>query len=297
MRCLTCAVLVLLLCLACACAGADSVSFGAVTADTGDRYVDLQDQVIRNWDAFYEFLDSFPELEKVDMFATRITRQRIEEIHARYPDVEFGMTMSFGEHTVRTDVTAFSTLHDSDSGWHSNQELALLRFCPNLYALDIGHNSITDLSFLYEMPQLRVLIVAIAKITDLTPIASLEHLEYLEVFYNQVTDISPLVSLTRLMDLNISYNFIEDVTPLMGMTSLRRLWMHECNRRHPREPGEELQAELMRALPDCHIDFTSTSTGGGWREDPHFDVIYRMFRSRVYEPFADSDPANIPEGF
>jgi hypothetical protein len=52
---------------------------------------------------------------------------------------------------------------------------------------------------------------------------------------------------------------------------------------------------LQEALPDCHIDPVSTSTAGGWRHDPHYEVISRMFRTHEYEPFADSDPENMPE--
>ena len=52
---------------------------------------------------------------------------------------------------------------------------------------------------------------------------------------------------------------------------------------------------LREALPDCHIDAESTSTAGGWRHDPHYEVIFKMFRNKTYEPFADSDPENMPE--
>ena len=50
-----------------------------------------------------------------------------------------------------------------------------------------------------------------------------------------------------------------------------------------------------KSLPDTHIDNDSTSTAGGWRVHPHYDVIYRMFRTTVYEPFEDSFPFETEE--
>ena len=293
LACLTFLCLVLSLAAACG----ESVTYQDLEVDTGERYLDLGERKIKNFDTFYAFLDQLPALEQVDMFATPMTVGRIEELTGRYPRIRFGMTMRFGEHTLRTDATAFSTLHTSDSGWHSDRELSLVRFCPNLYALDLGHNALSDLSFLYEMPQLRVLIIAIARVQDITPIASLKHLEYLEVFYNQITDISPLAGLTELMDLNITYNYIEDLSPLMELSGLRRLWMNECNKRKPSMPDAEMLEKLRQALPECEIDPDSTSTGGTWRTHPHYDVIYSMFRSGVYQPFADSRPENLPDGY
>ena len=147
------------------------------------------------------------------------------------------------------------------------------------------------------MPQLRVLIIAAGNAKDITPIGSLKHLEYLELFNNSIEDISCLKDMPYLMDLNIVQNLIDDISPLKELKSLKRLWIFTHSRRSPGPESEETLAELQKALPNCYIDGVSTSTAGGWREHPHYDVIYRMFRSRVYEPFADSPPENIPEGF
>ena len=173
----------------------------------------------------------------------------------------------------------------------------IVKYCKNLYALDLGHNEFDDLSFLYDMPQLRVLIIAAGNAKDITPIGSLKHLEYLEIFNNSIEDISCLKDMPYLMDLNIVQNLIDDISPVKELKSLKRLWIFTHSRRSPGPESEETLAELQKALPNCYIDGVSTSTAGGWREHPHYDVIYRMFRSRVYEPFADSPPENIPEGF
>ncbi len=278
-------------------ARADTVSFNGLTVDRSATAIDLGDVTIgaKQWNAFYDFLDQLPNLEKVDMFSTPIRDNRIIEMKERFPSITFGMTMHIRDHVLRTDATAFSTLHTVKSEMHSTKYLSLVRYCTNLYALDLGHNLINDCSFLYDLPELRVLIIGINDLVDITPIASLKHLEYLEIFHDKITDISCLTVLDQLMDLNVVKNCIEDITPVMEMKTLKRLWIHNYNYRKPRLPDAETVAALKAALPDCHIDWESTSTAGGWRKHPHFDVIHRVFYSGNYEPFEDSNPENLPE--
>lgn len=279
----------------------ETITFQTFSADSEAEYLNLDSEIrqIKGWDDFYRFLGSFPNLKKVDMFNITLRDYQVHKIHSLFPGVEFGMTMRFGadDHTLRTDDTAFSTLHGYNPEWHSCAEMSVVKYCKNLYALDIGHNEFSDLSFLYEMPQLRVLIVAAGNAKDITPIGSLKHLEYLEIFNNAIEDISCLTDMPYLMDLNIVQNLIDDIEPVKELKSLKRLWIFNHSRRSPGPEKEEVMAELQKALPDCHIDGVSTSTDGGWREHPHYEVIRRMFRARVYEPFADSPAENIPEGF
>ena len=238
-----------------------------------------------------------PNLKQVDMYGTVPNPKILAKLEERYPDVEFGMTLRYGRYRMRTDDTAFSTLYVGEVDGNrkfSYDEIAMLRICKNLYALDIGHHPVKKLDFLYSLPELRVLIVAICDLTDITPIASLKHLEYLEIFHNRIEDISCLSGLEYLMDLNLVKNNITDLSPLMNLKSLRRLWIFKCNQEDLSYPDEETLSRLREALPDCHIDAESTSTAGGWRKDPHYTVISRMFQTRVYEPFEDSDPANLP---
>ena len=278
-------------------ARAESVSFGDLTVDSSVTYVDLGERVIgkKEWDTFYDFLSRLPDVEKVDLFATTIDYERITDLNERFPDITFGMTMRIQDHILRTDATAFSTLHDVNSTKHSTKYLSLVRYCTNLYALDLGHNLLDDCSFLYDLPELRVLIIGINPLQDITPIGSLEHLEYLEIFHAKIEDISCLTGLHHLMDLNFVKNYIQDITPVMEMKSLRRLWIYWYNYRDSRDPDPGLVARIREALPDCHVDAQSTSTKGGWRLHPHYDTLYRMFRSGKYEPFEDSDPENMPE--
>ena len=289
-----CCCLLLLALLLCASAGAEPLTFGPVTVDSEAEYVDFGNLYIDQWGPFYDFLASLPNLKKVDLFGTQVRWDRIQQLHEKFPDVDFGLSMRLQDHVVRTDATAFSTLHTDRSEIHFVRDLSLVRYCKNLYALDLGHNKLSDLSFLYDLPELRVLIIAIDYVADITPLSSLKHLEYLEIFHNDITDISPLKDLPYLMDLNVVRNQIADITPVMSIKSLKRLWISRYNIKQPGWPDADTLAALHAALPDCEIDAVSTSTGGTWRTHPHYDVIYRMFRTGVYEPFADSPPENQP---
>ena len=265
---------------------------GAEGKDETVTYLNLDGQRL-NYEAVKDTLAKYPDLKKVDMFDLPIGRLQAEELEALYPGITFGWTLKIGtDHLVRTDATAFSTLHWSSSTPHPTQEISVLRYCKQLRALDFGHNGVDDISWLTELPDLRVLIIAVNRVTDITPLASLKQLEYLELFNNRITDLSPLSGLTHLMDLNISYNRISDYSPLYGMTWLKRLWLSQGNREENGVPDEVIRT-LQQNLPDCQIDWKSKPTLGGWREHPHYEVIKEMFNQKKgmqYIPFSDSYP-------
>ena len=271
-------------------AKAETLLFNGVEYDTEAETIDMGDTKIQDLQVFYHFLEQFPNLKKVDMFNTPVRRSQIETMTAKFPEVEFGWTMQFAEHTVRTDVTAYSTLHWSKDQKHGTADISLVRYCKNLKALDIGHNAVTDLSFLYDLPDLRVLIIACNRVKDITPIGSLKRLEYLELFTNEIEDITPLTGLTNLMDLNIAFNYIQDISPILTLKNLKRLWSGRCvNRGTNISLSNKQMSQIREAIPGIReINNLTHPTGGTWREHPHFDVIHRMFRSGVYEPFADS---------
>ena len=278
--------------------GSVKVKKDAVSVDLGKLPVPNTDGDYR---AFKSFLAKLPNLEKVDMFATEIRRPRIEELAQAFPDVEFGWTMVIScsnplhpertPHKVRTDATAFSTLHNNKTSEHTAADLSILKYCKNLQALDIGHNRVTDLSFLYDLPHLKVLIVACnLDLRDITPIGSLKELQYLELFKNDVHDISCLANCTELVDLNICFNRISDLTPLYGLQKLRRLWLFNSNNYSDEYPvPREAVRALQQALPNCRIDSVSWSTEGGWRQHPRYDTIYEMFWGSEYIPFTTLD--------
>ena len=265
----------------------DFLSFGEMSFPANSEYIDMGKLKVTDFDKFEAFLDQFPNLKKVDMFATPIWRPRIEELAERYPQIEFGWTMRLAEHTIRTDQTAFSTLHNHNSEFHDERQFSILKYCKNLQALDIGHNKVMDLSFLYDLPHLKVLIVACElTLKDITPIGSLKELQYLELFKNDINDISCLANCTELVDLNICFNRIKDWTPLYGLTKLERLWLFNSSNYSDIPIPDDVVQALKDHLPDTYVDATSYSTDGGWREHPRYFELSDFFRTGVFVPFA-----------
>ena len=279
-------------------ASEDTVSFKKFSVPSDAESIDLGWVKVEREDypAFYDFLHQLPNLKHVDMFSTRITAPYIEELTAQFPQVTFGWTIQFSthEHLVRTDAVVFSTLHYDHDRRHTEEDFALLKYCPDLLALDIGHNELYDLSFLYDLPKLRVLILSDDKITcDITPIASLKDLLFLEMYKNKITDISPLASLTNLKHLNINFNMVDDLTPLKSMTQLEHLWFAYSTSYSLSTPVDQAVAdEIAAALPNTIVNSTArTCDGGGWLDFVDEKRVKRMFHGKVYLPLeCEKDP-------
>ena len=282
--------LMAMLCLsACAPALAAPVEGLGLVADSEDTYIDFGAVKIsdKKIDQITALLDAMPNLQKADMFEGRISNENMDMLTERYPDIEFGWTVRVGNHTLRTDQTAFSTLHNPKRDTeHGTREFYALKFCKKLEALDLGHNKITDISFLSEHKNLKVLILACNKILDISVLAELTELEYLELFTNKFTDITPLSGLTNLIDLNLSNCGITDLTPLYNLPKLDRfrLCMNGLL-------SDEQRREFESVYPDATIGWATHPTGEGWREHHRYDTIYRIFHSNVYEPFMTEPPA------
>ena len=285
----------------------EEVSYeGCVTAYREAAYVDFGSVKVTSLAKLEAFLDQLPALRKCDMFETVMNSSWAEELSARYPDVEFGWTFVItcnnkGPHIIRTDMTVFSTLHNNRSTAHTSLDFNCLKYCRHMLALDLGHNGLTTLGFLRSMPDLRVLIIGRNSITDISEIASCPRLEYLEAFSNRIESVAPLLGCASLMDLNIPNNRIRDIELLGQIKSLRRVWAYnyawstmDASRVDP-----SVKAALKAALPSCTFDWNNSGTGGTWRtangestgkKVPHYEVIYDMFQSGVYIPFAESEP-------
>lgn len=280
--------LLLLLTLALACpALAEPLTFQKTfTADSQAESLDFGDMQIKRIDDLMDYLAQFPNLKQVDMFATRVYPASMDKLAEAFPQVDFGWTMRIGDHWVRTDQTAFSTLHGNSSPQHDEDDFRYLKYCRNLLALDIGHNAVKDVSFLYDLPKLKVLILACNQIEDITPVGSLTQLQYLELFKNEINSVSALSACTELIDLNICFNRITDWTALQNLPKLERLWLFNSNNWSDKAPiPADALAALHAALPDCHIDSTSYSTLGGWRDHKRYYVVYNMFKYSEYVPF------------
>lgn len=261
---------------------------GKVTVAKDAEYVDLGKTKVSDFDPFYKFLDQLPNLKKVDMFETYMWPSKCDALTKKYPNIEFGWTIHFADHQVRTDATAFTTLHWRESESHEAIIGEAVKYCKKLKYLDIGHNWVSDLSFLSELTDLRVLIVACNNISDISPIANLKKLEWLEIFSNKITDLSPIAGLTRLQHLNIGNNKISDLSPIYGLKNLKRLWMYKAMGKKV-TPQEELD-KLLEAIPGLEINSTDDHTLGGWRQTSHYQVMKEMNATGVYLPFEDSWP-------
>ena len=65
----------------------ETASFMTLTVPTTAQEIDLGQNVVTAYDALCCFLDELPDVRKVDMFATKISRKDIEMLAARYPQV------------------------------------------------------------------------------------------------------------------------------------------------------------------------------------------------------------------
>ena len=290
--------LLLGLLLLCGSALGDEVSFAGASFDRDAFSIDMGDRKVEDFRAFIAFLREFPNLQKVDMFATPVTSKQVAMLEEAFPDLQFGWTLQLmkykNKHIVRTDAQAFSTLHGVCPN-HRSEEFALLEYCPDLLALDLGHNNLTDISFLLAMPRLRVLILGEnQKLRDISVLAELQDLEYLELFTCGIRDITPLTKLPKLMDLNLANNSVKDWRPLKEMKQLKRLWISDMGE-HALTAAEK--QELEEALPGTVIMYKGKPTDNGWRtdpktkvNDPHYDIVYEIFHTGVYIPFEESAP-------
>ena len=232
-------------------------------------------QELKTW------LPCLPALRQVDMFDAKLTDEDMEYFFTSFPDIHFGWTLRLGRWTVRTDAEAFSTLNHLDSPRFKTPHFEKLRYCYQLQALDLGHNKITDISFLENLTQISVLILADNEIVDISPLRNLRKLRYVELFINDIVDLSPLSDNPLLLDLNLTYNDVSDWTPLKTCPNIERLWFGK------NEISKEDRSELESFFPNTKIIFSSGSTGYGWREHPRYDVIYKIFHTKKFSPFAD----------
>ena len=295
-----------------------TVSGQTFTASADAAELDLGDMKLPDKDEAYaaleDFIQQLPSLTKLDMFSTDIPVNRVLYLGEKYPQIKFGWTILIPctnterrdrpPHRLRTDDTAFSTQHNLSCTSHGQDVWEILKYCPDLLALDLGHNnSIDDLTFLNYCPNLRVLIISFnismkekKPYLDISPIGKMKDLEYLEICKSNVSDISPLANCTKLIDLNISTSYIHDLTPLYGLKKLRRLYLWGSDGSRSSISKNEV-AKLQAELPDCEINNTHMNCGGHWRQHPHYDRLFSMFsyqdlkKPQAYEPFDDSDPS------
>ena len=227
-------------------------------------------------------LGEFPLLEKVVMCDCGISNEDMAALNDRHENVRFVWRVYFSGFSLRTDDTNFIAARvRNDFPIYSN-DLEVLKYCPDLQALDLGHKNITHLNFLRYVPHLKYLILVENDVNDITPIGELQELTYLEMFWTKCEDISPLQNCKALTDLNISYIYCRPakcLETLVNMPQLERLWY--CGNNLNAEQLEELQT----ALPDTEMYLAAHGepTGSTWREHPHYFEM-RDFFGMYYMP-------------
>lgn len=284
------AMLALLFVQAASLAEAESVLSG-FRIDPEAEILDLDAAGIRSVDRedLAELIDSLPNLKEVRLFDAKMPTEDQEWLFDRYyPNIFFGFTIHIGPHAIRTDQTAFSTLHYSsptkDDPRHTSEELFALRMCTRLQALDLGHNYLTDLNLLYWMPDMEVLIISPNYgLEDISPIANCKKLVYLECFHTPITDLSPLAGCTQLRDLNITRDgLITDISPIIDLPNLERVWWGYVFK----FPASQ-RKEMREKHKGCRFSTVYDPTSGGWRHHNHFKELYAFFRTGIYVPFSD----------
>ena len=186
------------------------------------------------------------------------------------------------DYTCRSDATAFSTLHQTNSKRLEGYQVAVLQYATELRALDLGHNWIFDIDWIEPLKELRVLILSDNRITDISPLAD-KPLEYLEMFNNRVKDISCLEGKETLIDLNLCNTHVGDLSVLYTLPNLKRVWMGDIDEltkdtvnAYLAEKGDTLEA----------YNFTTKyPTEGGWRTHDRYEIIKAMFFAGEYISF------------
>lgn len=236
-----------------------------------------------------------PFLERLVMCGCGLTNEQMDVLLAAFPAVRFVWEVRLGPHTLRTDAVAFSTKNPSK---HTNPnasdkynklvkstvrlnegDIAALKYCTDLVALDLGHNYLTnkDLQVIGGLTHLKILILADNKITDISALKGLAELEYIELFMNKIPDMSPLSGLTALTDVNVCNTGMTSLKPFEKLPNLQRFWfaMNGISRAKCKELADHLSGEYGTV---CNYTVTD-ETSGGWREGER----YAWLRSYLYE--------------
>ena len=231
-----------------------------------------------------------PNIAHIDNSAKRYpSNKEMIELIDKYPSVHFDWMVSFGKgHYCATNATVFSTMNPPSSGKElTSAKLELLKYCPDLKALDLGHNDVTTLDFLQYVPDLELLIIGQNHVKDITPIGQLKNLQYAELFTNPFTDLSPLANCTELLDLNITNCQTPDLSPLDGLQKLERLWANMI-----KKLTDEEKERFKSVHPDCLVDFqpSHAATVDGWRKHIRYRHYIWCFKNKKWVPFSEEIP-------
>ncbi|MBR4457523.1 MAG: leucine-rich repeat domain-containing protein [Clostridia bacterium] len=264
-----------------------STAWCGTTITDLDTRIDLNGSKNSVTEADVEALISLcPDLEWIRFSAHRNLSNKIMiPMTEKYPDIRFVWLLTLNRtHVLPTDATAYSTFNEPLSDYKlRSADLELLRYVPDLRALDLGHNKITTLDWLKYCPDLECLILSDNLVEDLTLIGNLTRLQYLELFMNyKITDLSPLANCTDLLDLNLSSNDkVTDLSPLDALPKLERMWGNRMF-----GLSEEEKARFIAAQPNVLTSFTrSHDTANDWRKHERIKHYLWCFKNKTWVPF------------
>ncbi len=256
------------------------VAFDGTVADLSLDEIDISGTVVTDKILFEEFLSVIPAGRKLIMCDCGYTNEEMGELREKYADTEFVWRLYLSKWNLRTDDEAFSVMIYAADTYKplTTEDIEVLRYCTNLYALDLGHQDITDLTPIGEITTLRVLILADNEISDVTPLGNLKELQYLELFVNRITDLSPLAQCTELVDLNFGWNRVYDISPIYSLPKIERLWLPTNH--VPYSARDSISA----AFPNAQIVFEDKdSVSSGWRTHERYFSMRGMFNNNKYD--------------
>ena len=250
----------------------------------GQTYDDsITELSVDTTDGLMEALHCLPDVKTVDMTSFTPDTEALDSLIAAYPQVQFLFYVHFGEWTVRSDITCFSTLRPSkvyEADRYTSADLyPLFKYCKHLRALDCGHNYLDDLTELGTLTELQVLILADNReITDISPLGNLVNLEYLELFLNSHTfDYTVFNKLTKMKDLDLCYlHGLKDISFIDNMPDLEMFWL-----RGTAVPSAMVK-EYMAKYPNVKFHYTcsfTSSTCHGWRTSEDNLAVRKALRN------------------
>jgi len=258
--------------------------------DCAAEELDLSKTKLGGTEEVKNLIAEMPFLKKLIVCDCGLSDEQMVTLAEEYPQIRFVWVIRLGPHKLRTDAVGFSTKNPSKHTSPKASEeynkkvkttkrlyegdIALLKYCYDLEALDLGHNYLTnnDLQVIAGLTKLKVLILADNKITDISALTTLKDLEYIELFMNKIPDLSPLTEMPSLQDVNVCNVGVSDLSPLFSLTGVKRLW-------YAMNPFSRDQAAAVKeALPGCLCNYTTRDeTAEGWREDPRYQWMRSYF--------------------
>jgi len=256
------------------------IDLGGAVVDLAQGESDISGHTVEDKAKFDAMLAHAPGGIKLVMCDCGYTDDEMGALREKYPDIDFAWRIYMGQWSLRTDDEAFSVMIRDDSHVRlENEDIEVLRYCTNLYALDLGHQALTDLTVVGELTDLRVLILADNLFSDITPLSNLKNLQYLELFVSKVEDLTPIAACTELVDLNFGWTRVSDLTPIYSLEKLERLWLP-----HTRVPYA-VRGEIEEKFPEATIIFEDKdSVSSGWRTHERYFTMRGMFNNNKYNP-------------